>query len=98
MSTPQPHYPEIDREAWSTPGNALRTLCVSQADWAIHWHLREHYKSQEPKFLRRGLQRINGRPYDVYDAVTPNGPREYWMDVSYWFGRGLILEPVVTPS
>ena len=32
----------ILNESWSRADNALRTLCITQADLSIRWHLR-HY-------------------------------------------------------
>lgn len=82
----------IETVSWSRPDNALRTLCITQADWSIRWHLEHRYGVTTPEYERHGLQHVNDRAFDVYEAALPEGRREYWMDVSYWFGRGLLLQ------
>ena len=87
----RPAMVPIDVDSWSRPDNALRTLCITQADWAIRWHLANCHGVFMPEYERRGLQQVDGERYDVYEAAIPGGRREYWMNVSYWFGRGLLI-------
>ena len=89
----KPAMQPIKVDSWSTPDNALRTLCITQADWAIRWHLTNHYGVDEPEYQRQGAVHKNGEPFDVYLAAIPGGSREYWINVSYWYGRGILMEP-----
>jgi len=80
-------------DSWSRADNALRTLCITQADWSIRWHLHHHYGITTPEYERRGSKHVGDQRFDVYEALIPSGRREYWMNVSYWSGHGIQMEP-----
>ena len=86
-------FQDIRKDSWSDSQSALRTLCISQANLSIAWHLERFYSIAKPDFSRVGSQEVEGRHYDVYEASLGGEKRQYWMDVSYWYGRGLDLSP-----
>ena len=84
---------DIDEDSWSSADSALKTLCISQSDLSIRWHLNKFYPGEKAEFSRLGSQEIDGRHYDVYESKAGATNREYWMDVNYWYGRGLDMSP-----
>ena len=79
-------------DSWSRADNALRTLCITQADRSIRWHLKHHYGITQPEYERRGSEGVGDQYFDVYEASIPGGRREYWMNVSYWYARGFQMQ------
>lgn len=86
-------FENVGLESWSGPDSALSTLCITQSDLSIDWHLNKFYPGEKSAFSRLGSREIDGRHFDVYEGKAGSTNREYWMDVSYWYGRGLDMSP-----